>query len=433
MEKEKEREKANPSSPDTILEDFLRSAESQTDSSKASTSESLVEIDPKPASRLALFFKLLRFKSKRQLATLQPLTALKLSKRFSSFREQVSSAPNALLDPNMNYFKPQWKNFSLLELQTATSNFCQGYLIGKGGYAEVYRGRLRGGQLVAIKRLTKGAMEERIADFLTELGIMAHVNHPNTAKLIGYGVEGGVYLVLELSPLGSLASMLHNPVEKVEWSTRYKVALGIAKGLLYLHEGCQRRIIHRDIKAANILLRDDFEPQICDFGLAKWLPDRWTHLTVSKCEGTFGYLAPEFLMHGIVDEKTDVFAFGVLLLELITGRRALDYSQQSLVIWAKPLLKKNKIQELIDPSLAENYNAVQMNLVILAASLCVQQSSIKRPRMSQILLLLRGSCGSLDLIRKCKKLSSWKKYYKELFSTEKYGGLDGRPRWSGEA
>lgn len=126
MEKEKEREKANPSSPDTILEDFLRSAESQTDSSKASTSESLVEIDPKPASRLALFFKLLRFKSKRQLATLQPLTALKLSKRFSSFREQVSSAPNALLDPNMNYFKPQWKNFSLLELQTATSNFCQG-------------------------------------------------------------------------------------------------------------------------------------------------------------------------------------------------------------------------------------------------------------------------------------------------------------------
>ncbi|KAL1558471.1 non-specific serine/threonine protein kinase [Salvia divinorum] len=438
MEKEKEREKAkNPSSPDTVLEDFLRSAESQTDSSKASTSESLVEIDPKPASRLAFFFKLLRFKSKRQLATLQPFNALKLSKRFSSsFREQVSSAPNALLDPNMNYFKPQRKNFSLLELQTATSNFCQGYLIGKGGYAEVYRGRLRGGQLVAIKRLTKGAMEERIADFLTELGIMAHVNHPNTAKLIGYGVEGGVYLVLELSPLGSLASMLHNPMEKVEWNTRYKVALGIAKGLLYLHEGCQRRIIHRDIKAANILLRDDFEPQICDFGLAKWLPDRWTHLTVSKCEGTFGYLAPEFLMHGIVDEKTDVFAFGVLLLELITGRRALDYSQQSLVIWAKPLLKKNKIQELIDPSLADNYDAVQMNLVILAASLCVQQSSIKRPRMSQILLLLRGSCGSLDLIRKCKKLSSWKKYYKELFSTEKYGfprGPDVRPRSVAEA
>ncbi|KAL8548477.1 hypothetical protein ACS0TY_007688 [Phlomoides rotata] len=396
MEKGTVKEKANVYSPDTVLEDFLRfSEESQSESSKASTSESQ---DPKPASKWAEFFHLLRFKSKRHLATLHPL---KLSRRFSSsMREEV------LLDTNLNYFKPQWKNFSFSELQTATGNFSQG--------------RLRGGQLVAIKRLTKGAMEERIGDFLTELGIMGHVNHPNTAKMIGYGVEGGMYLVLELSPLGSLASMLHSPREKVEWNVRYKVALGTAKGLLYLHEGCQRRIIHRDIKAANILLTDDFEPQICDFGLAKWLPERWTHLTVSKFEGTFGYLAPEYLMHGIVDEKTDVFSFGVLLLELITGRRALDYSQQSLVMWAKPLLKKNKINELVDPSLADDYDSMQMNLMILAASLCVQQSSIKRPRISQVLLLLRGSCGSLDLIRKCKKLSSWKKYYKELFSAEKY-------------
>ncbi|WRX08539.1 Protein kinase domain - like 10 [Theobroma cacao] len=143
--------------------------------------------------------------------------------------------------------------------------------------------------------------------------------------------------------------------------------------------------------------------QICDFGLAKWLPEHWTHHTVSKFEGTFGYLAPEYLMHGIVDEKTDVFAFGVLLLELVTGRRALDYSQQSLVLWvrfffvfyllkhhiilkdslAKPQLKKNDIRELIDPALGEDYNPRQMNLVLLAASLCIHQSSIRRPQMSQ--------------------------------------------------
>ncbi|KAL3849822.1 hypothetical protein ACJIZ3_011704 [Penstemon smallii] len=420
-----EKEKSKPYSPDTVLEDFLRSAESETDSSKPSTSDSQTQIEAKPSSKLTEFFQFLRFKSHKKLPNLHPLNALKFSKRFSSsMREEFNGVPNPFTDCNLNYFKPQWKNFTFAELQTATRNFSQGCLIGKGGYAEVYRGCLFGGQLVAIKRLTKGSQEERTGDFLSELGIMAHVNHPNTAKLIGYGVEGGMYLVLELSPLGSLASMLHNSREKMKWDIRYKIALGIAKGLLYLHEGCQRRIIHRDIKAANILLTEDFEPQICDFGLAKWLPERWTHLTVSKFEGTFGYLAPEFLMHGIVDEKTDVFAFGVLLLELITGRKALDYSQQSLVMWAKPLLKKNKIRELVDPSLAEDYNSVHMNLVTLAASLCVQQSSVKRPRMSQILLLLRGSCGSLDLIRKCKKLSSWKKYYKQLFSAEEYSSFN---------
>ncbi|XP_009607171.1 receptor-like cytosolic serine/threonine-protein kinase RBK2 [Nicotiana tomentosiformis] len=408
-----DKEKVN-GSPDTVLEDFLRTAVSESDSSKASTSELEVAKHQRPASKWAGFLELFRTKSRRYLAK----DPLKLSKRFSSsMRELVGVRKNPIVDADLNYFKPQWRSFTLSELHAATNNFHQGNLIGKGGYAEVYKGCLKSGQFVAIKRLTKGKQDERTGDFLSELGIMAHVNHPNTAKLIGYAVEG-LYLVLELSPNGSLANMLQVSKQKLDWKIRYKVAVGVAEGLRYLHEGGQRRIIHRDIKAANILLTKDFEPQICDFGLAKWLPERWTHITISKFEGTFGYLAPEFLMHGIVDEKTDVFAFGVLILELITGRRALDYTQQSLVIWAKPLLKKNRIRELVDPSLADDYNLLQMNLMVLAASLCIQQSSIRRPRISQVLQLLKGNSGSLDIIRRCRKSSDWKRHYEQLFSAE---------------
>ncbi|KAJ6808859.1 receptor-like cytosolic serine/threonine-protein kinase RBK2 [Iris pallida] len=192
-----------------------------------------------------------------------------------------------------------------------------------------------------------------------------------------------MFLVLQLSEHGSLASFLHGSKEKLDWSVRYRVAIGTAEGLEYLHERCPRRIIHRDIKAANILLSENFEPQISDFGLAKWLPDKLTHFTISSFEGTFGYLAPEYLMHGIVNEKIDVFAYGVLLLELVTGRKAIDSSKQSLVIWAKPLLERKKIKELLDPSLGEAYDSTELKRVTNTAYLCIQQSAILRPRMTQ--------------------------------------------------
>ncbi|KAL1312253.1 hypothetical protein HN51_038885 [Arachis hypogaea] len=229
-------------------------------------------------------------------------------------------------------------------------------------------------------------------------------SHQDKPKHVSkWQVEGGMHLVLELSEKGSLASVLYGSKENLPWSIRQRIALGTAEGILYLHEGCQRRIIHRDIKAANILLTDDFEPQICDFGLAKWLPENWTHHSVTRFEGTFGYLAPEYLLHGIVDEKTDVFAFGVVLLELVTGRRALDYSQQSLVLWAKPLLKKNKIRELIDPSLGgDDFDYRQINVMLLAASLCIQQSSIRRPSMRQIVQLLKGNLSCIKFAKKSR-------------------------------
>ncbi|KAJ1433022.1 Serine/threonine-protein kinase, active site [Sesbania bispinosa] len=389
-------------SPVGVLEDYFKSSESETSSSKEPTLDSESQDKySKPGSRWHAFLQLLKTKSKKPISTLHPLSVLKLSRRMSSsMRETI--LPSCSIDAESFLQKSPWRIFTQHEIQIATNYFSQENFIGKGGYADVYKGCLPNHQLVAIKRLTRGTTDETIGDFLSELGIMAHVNHPNTAKLVGYGVEGGMYLVLELSEKGSLASVLYGSKEKLPWSIRQKIALGTAEGILYLHEGCPRRIIHRDIKAANILLTENFEPQICDFGLAKWLPENWTHHSVSKFEGTFGYLAPEYLLHGIVDEKTDVFAFGVLLLELVTGRRALDCSQQSLVLWAKPLLKKNYIRELIDPSLADDFDCRQINIMLLAASLCIQQSSIRRPSIRQVVQLLNGNLSCFKYTKKSR-------------------------------
>ncbi|KAB5537427.1 hypothetical protein DKX38_014960 [Salix brachista] len=416
------------SSPRGVLEDFSVSMESET-SSKASTSNSYESEATSPrastsgsegqpnATPWRDFFRVFK---KGPAVSCHPLPPLKkgtpkLNKRKSRsrrFREEIVPHLNSPLDGEFCHFKSSWKNFSLSELHAATDTFsqvvliplCSRYLvffheenlIGEGGYAEVYKGKLEDGQFVAIKRLTRGLPEEMTVDFLSELGIIVHVDHPNIAKVIGYGVEGGMHLVLELSANGSLASLLY--------------------GLFIVQ-----------IIVKFISLTEDLEPQISDFGLAKWLPEEWSHHTVSKIEGTFGfviqdldgvsesssyialqsdlisyldsYLPPEFFMHGIVDEKTDVYAYGVLLLELITGRQALDSSQQSLVMWAKPLLQNNSIKELVDPILADAYNSEQMDRLACTASMCIHQSPSERPQMSQVVRVLQGDESSFEELK----------------------------------
>ncbi|PRQ42058.1 receptor-like cytosolic serine/threonine-protein kinase RBK2 isoform X2 [Rosa rugosa] len=410
-----EKEKHDGQSPRGVLEACVESFESETSVSENSKPEAEASCpDSKPQSHWCRFFKLWSKRSIKQ--HFFPLGVSKMSIK----RRSNSTKDNSVLT-NIYNFKSPLKSFSFSALQTATNNFNNENIIGKGGYSEVYRGTLKDGQLVAVKRLTNGTSDEKTAGFLSELGIIAHVDHPNTAKLIGCCVEKGMHLVFQLSPLGSLGSLLHGPKNYIlDWSKRYKIALGAADGLLYLHDSCQRRIIHRDIKADNILLTEDFVPQICDFGLAKWLPKQWTHHNVSKFEGTFGYFAPEYFMHGIVDEKTDVYSFGVLLLELITGRPALDNLQQSLVIWAKPLLNKNDVKELVDPSIGDNYDSTEMDHMILTASLCIEQSSILRPRMSQVVVLLRGDEYVSKCAKETKRRSLLRTYSEELMDAQEY-------------
>ncbi|KAM1095584.1 hypothetical protein EV2_010754 [Malus domestica] len=417
-----EKEKEDVQTPRGVLEACVRGFESETSTSENSTtengtSESSVRCSSSNSlSHWRKFFKQWSKRSLKRLASFPPLGVPKISSR-----RRIRSAREDPALTNIYNFKSSLVNFTSSELQKATDNFNSENQIGKGGYSEVYRGCLKSGQLIAVKRLTKGTADEKTAGFLSELGIIAHVDHPNAAKLIGCCVEGGMYLVFELSSLGSLGSLLHSPkANKLDWSKRYKIALGTADGLLYLHESCQRRIIHRDIKADNILLTEDFVPQICDFGLAKWLPKQWTHHNVSKSEGTFGYFAPEYFMHGIVDEKTDVYSFGVLLLELITGRPALDDLQNSLVLWAKPLLDNNEMKELVDPNIGDNYDQKEMDHMILTAALCIEQSSILRPRMSQVVVLLRGDEYVSKCAKESKRRSIQRTYSEELLDAQEY-------------
>ncbi|XP_038717343.1 receptor-like cytosolic serine/threonine-protein kinase RBK2 isoform X2 [Tripterygium wilfordii] len=412
---EMEKDSQDGSSPRGVLEAYLKGMESETGFLQNDTTTTDVHCSNSRAmSNWSRFFKIWKRRSTKNLPSFPPLAVPKLSKRKSR-----STKENPVLRDIYN-FKSTLQNFTLSELKTATNNFSPENIIGKGGYAEVYKGCLQNGKFIAIKCLTKGTPDERTAGFLSELGIIAHVDHPNTAKLIGVGIEGGMHLIFELSPLGSLGSLLHGSNAKIDWSKRYKIALGTADGLLYLHETCQKRIIHRDIKADNVLLTEDYEAQICDFGLAKWLPKECTHHNVSKFEGTFGYFAPEYFMHGIVDEKTDIYAFGVLLLELITGRQALDALQQNLVLWAKPLLDKNDIKVLVDPAIGEDYDPEEMDRMVLTASLCVEQSPILRPRMSQVVILLRGDEYVAECAKKNNRRCLQRTYSEELLDAQEY-------------
>ncbi|TKY69962.1 Receptor cytosolic serine/threonine-protein kinase RBK1 [Spatholobus suberectus] len=390
-------------SPRAILETPVSGTESDnsggSDSFSSGSPEKLPAVTGKSSPREGhvqqwrSMIDVFKFKSVRKLTAI-PLLAVSHDisrKGFTKKLARIRSAEDSI-DLGAIPAKPSWRNFDYEELAAATGDFSSENLVGKGGHAEVYKGHLPDGQVIAVKRIMKNEKDaaDRAGDFLMELGIIAHINHPNATRLIGFGIDRGLYFVLQFAPHGSLSSLLFGS-ECLEWKTRFKVAIGVADGLHYLHKECPRRIIHRDIKASNILLNENYEAEISDFGLAKWLPNKWANHVVFPIEGTFGYLAPEYFMHGIVDEKTDVFAFGVLLLELITGRRAVDSnSRQSLVIWAKPLLDTNNVKDIADPRLGEEYDPVEMKRAMVTASMCLHHASSKRPYMNQVVQLLKG-------------------------------------------
>lgn len=324
-------------------------------------------------------------------------------------------SPN-FLDPNATYMQqPISPNvggygskspFTYDELAAATLGFSQANLLGQGGFGYVHKGVLPNGKEVAVKSLKSGSGQgER--EFQAEVEIISRVHHRYLVSLVGYCIAGEQrMLVYEFVANNTLEFHLHakgGPV--MDWSSRIRIAVGSAKGLAYLHEDCHPRIIHRDIKSANILLDSNYEAKVADFGLAKLSSDNFTHVS-TRVMGTFGYLAPEYAASGKLTEKSDVFSFGVMLLEIITGRRPVDPTNKSmdslsLVDWARPLaakaLESGDYSGMVDRRLEDNYNPQELARMIACAAACIRHSSRSRPRMSQIVRALEGDASLEDL------------------------------------
>lgn len=285
------------------------------------------------------------------------------------------------------------KNFSDKDLRLATDNYNPSKKLGRGGFGTVYQGTLKNGQQVAVKTLSAGS-KQGVREFLTEIKTISNVKHPNLVELVGCCVqEPNRILVYEYVENNSLDRALLGPRSsniRLDWRKRSAICMGTARGLAFLHEELVPHIVHRDIKASNILLDRDFKPKIGDFGLAKLFPDDITHIS-TRIAGTTGYLAPEYAMGGQLTMKADVYSFGVLILEIISGKSSARTnwggSNKFLLEWAWNLYEEGKLLELVDPDMVE-FPEEEVIRYMKVAFFCTQAAASRRPMMSQVVDML---------------------------------------------
>ncbi|XP_015074283.1 protein NSP-INTERACTING KINASE 2-like [Solanum pennellii] len=286
------------------------------------------------------------------------------------------------------------RRFQFKELQSATNNFSSKNILGKGGYGNVYKGRLSDGVIVAVKRLKDGNAVGGNQQFQTEVALISLAVHRNLLRLYGFCMTPTErLLVYPYMSNGSVASRL-KAKPTLDWGTRKGIALGAARGLLYLHEQCDPKIIHRDVKAANILLDDYCEAVVGDFGLAKLLDHHDSHVTTAV-RGTVGHIAPEYLSTGQSSDKTDVFGFGILLLELITGQRALEFGKAAnqkgaMLDWVRKIQQEKRLDMLVDKDMKNEYDTIELEEMVQVALLCTQYHPSHRPKMSEVVRMLEG-------------------------------------------
>ncbi|KAK7387062.1 hypothetical protein VNO78_27552 [Psophocarpus tetragonolobus] len=312
------------------------------------------------------------------------------------------------------------KIFSYRELCVATQNFHPTNMIGEGGFGRVYKGHIKStNQVVAVKQLDRNGFQGN-REFLVEVLILSLLHHPYLVNLVGYCAEGEHrILVYEYMVNGSLEDHLLEltPDKKpLDWHTRMKIAEGAAKGLEYLHEEANPPVIYRDFKASNILLDENFNPKLSDFGLAKLGPIGDKSHVSTRVMGTYGYCAPEYASTGQLTTKSDVYSFGVVFLEIITGRRVIEYSrpseEQNLVNWAQPLLKdRTKFTQMADPLLEDNYPIKSLYQALAVAAMCLQEEADTRPLISDVVT-------AIEFLARKKLETSEPQHTKETSSTK---------------
>ncbi|KAK9051074.1 hypothetical protein SSX86_027700 [Deinandra increscens subsp. villosa] len=308
------------------------------------------------------------------------------------------------------------KIFKFETLVSATRNFHTDNKLGQGGYGPVFKGKLDDGREIAVKKLSQSSKQGK-KEFINEAKLLARVQHRNVVNLLGYCGIPEKLLVYEYVVNESLDKLLFSKFlptsctnyimtliiyknrDVLDWKRRYDIIRGVARGLLYLHEDSHDRIIHRDIKASNILLDEKWIPKIADFGMARLYPEDQTHIN-TRVAGTNGYMAPEYVMHGTLSVKADVYSFGVLILELISGQKNssfdLDPECQSLLEWAYKLYKKGKSLEILESKLASSADPDQVSVCIQIGLLCTQSDPQQRPAMRSVVLMLTKKPGTLD-------------------------------------
>ncbi|KAI7981986.1 G-type lectin S-receptor-like serine/threonine-protein kinase [Camellia lanceoleosa] len=284
--------------------------------------------------------------------------------------------------------------FDLTVIVDSTNNFSINNKLGEGGFGPVYKGTLEGGQEIAVKRLSKNS-GQGLDEFKNEVICIAKLQHRNLVKLLGCCIQGEeMMLIYEYMPNKSLDYFIfdQNQNTLLDWSKRFHIINGIARGLLYLHQDSRLRIIHRDLKASNILLDIDMNPKISDFGIARSFGGNETEANTNRVIGTYGYMSPEYAIDGLFSVKSDVFSFGVLVLEIVSGKKNKGFyhpgHNHNLLGHAWRLYEEGKSLELIDEALWDSCYQIEMLRSIHVGLLCVQESPKDRPSMSSVVLML---------------------------------------------